>query len=275
MTAAPYIASGPDDPEVPEGALRAFDLTGRVAVITGAAGGLGRACAEMLALAGARVVCADVQPSDRTVQIVAARGGSASGAIVDVTDREAVEALADEVVARHGRLDVMVNNAAINLRAAAMDASEEDWDRTLAVDVKGVAFGVRAAGRVMRARGGGSIVNVASEAIDLNNSEVLTYGAAKAAVRQLTRAFAAELGPHGVRVNAVAPGWMLTPLTRTLNATGEMLAERMAARREQSVLKRHGSTADVAYGVLYLASDASSWTTGQCLRISGGRTMTW
>jgi 3-oxoacyl-[acyl-carrier protein] reductase len=265
--------------EMPADPLGVFRLPGRVAIVTGAAGGVGRGCAEILAAAGATVICADRQDCDGTVAIITERGGAAVYRPLDVTRQTEVDSLVRHAVADHGRLDVMVNNAGIHIRRAALQTTEADLDRILAVNLKGVFFGARAAGEVMAAAGGGSIVNIASEAIDRISPDVLAYGAAKAGVRQLTRTMALELGPSHVRVNTIAPGWMLTPLTRQLNpgsaaATAEV-EERMRSRQAMYPLGRTGTPADVAYAVLYLASDASSWMTGQALRLNGGGAMPW
>jgi 3-oxoacyl-[acyl-carrier protein] reductase len=273
--------SAVDGAELPDDPLSIFELTGRVAIVTGAAGGVGRGCAEALAAAGAHVVCADLKNGDRTTEIIRSRGGSAESVSLDVADKGAVEALVDDVVERRGRLDVMINNAGIHIRAAALETSEQELDRIYAVNAKGVIFGCQAAGRVMAQQGFGSVINIASEAIDRPAAEILAYSASKAAVRQATRTFAIELSPKGVRFNTIAPGWMLTPLTEQLNAAtedksaAEALAERLQARAAIYPLGRTGTPADVAYAALYLASDASSWMTGQALRLNGGGSMPW
>lgn len=265
---------------VGESPLDAFVLDGRVAVVTGAAGGVGRGCAEMLAAAGAFVYCADLTMPDETVAIIGSRGQHAEAVVLDVSDKIAVEALIRDVVALKRRLDVMVNNAGIQIRSGALDITEEQLDRIHAVNVKGVVFGCQAAGRVMATQGSGSIINIASEAIDRPSPQILPYAASKAAVRQITRNLATELSPSGVRVNAIAPGWMLTPLTRQQDPSGQQfsetdLRETLEARAASYPLGRVGTPADVAYAALYLASDASSWMTGQAIRLNGGGSMPW
>lgn len=263
--------------QLPESPLSIFDLSGRVAIVTGAAGGVGRGCAELLAAAGAHVVCADLIDADETVEIITTRGGSGESASLDVTDRSAFESLVGDVVARKGRLDVLVNNAGIQKRGTVLDVTEEALDQIIAVNQKGVLFGCQFAGRVMAARGSGSIINIASEAIDRPAADIIAYAGTKAAIRQMTRNAALELGPKGVRVNTIAPGWMLTPLTEKLNsASGEAeLRQRQESRAAMYPLGRTGTPADVAYATLYLASDASSWVTGQALRLNGGGSMPW
>ena len=193
----------------------AFDLTGRTAVVTGAGRGLGRAIARRLAEAGAHVTCADIDPKTAadTAAEIGAEGGSARARTLDVTDAADVDAAVGEVVDAHGRLDVMVNNAAIINDTRVLDTTEADLDRIWAVNFKGVFFGCQAAGRVMAAQRSGSIVNLASGAIDIPTPGLICYSAAKVAVAQLTRTLATELGPDHVRVNAIAPGWIDTPIT--------------------------------------------------------------
>src|SRR5690349_9891352 len=215
----------------------AFDLTGRVAVVTGAGRGLGRAIAARLAEAGATVVCADIDAATaaETAAMIEGDGHAASGAELDVTRRTDVDGLVERVVAEHGRLDVMVNNAAIIVDGLVLDTSEEDLDRVMAVNFKGVFFGCQAAGRVMVQQGSGSIVNLASGAIDIPTPNLVCYSTAKAAVAQLSRTLAMELAPQRVRVNAIAPGWIDTPMNErhARRADGSLDEAQQAAYREQ------------------------------------------
>ena len=167
----------------------AFDLTDRVAIVTGAGRGLGRAIATRLAEAGARVVCADIQDvtAAETAAGIADAGGQASAARVDVSRREDVDALVRGVVGDHGHLDVMVNNAAIIVDGLVLDTSEDDLDRVMAVNFKGVFFGCQSAGRVMVEQGSGSIINLASGAIDMPTPSLVCYSTAKAAVSARTK----------------------------------------------------------------------------------------
>jgi 3-oxoacyl-[acyl-carrier protein] reductase len=261
-------------PELPDDPFQAFDLSGRVAVVTGAARGVGRACAEILAYAGALVVCADLNPSDDTVEIVKRRGGQAESVVLDVTNAEAVETAFPDLASRHGSIDILVNNAGTQLASDAVDLREEELDALLAVNLKSAILCSQAAGRIMLGNGSGSIVNIASEAIDRPTLQTLAYSATKAGMRQLARNLSAEWAPRGVRVNVVAPGFMDTPLTRS-QSPGENFAQRSAEVGAHYPLGRIGRPADVAYAVLYLASDASSWMTGQALRPNGGGAMPW
>lgn len=250
----------------------AYDLTGRTAFVTGAAGGIGRACAVLLAEAGARVHCADLDATGlrRTRSLIETAGGSAVTHTVDVTDRAALAA----AVASADRLDVMTAAAGVMHSSPVLETRDEDLDRVMAVNFKGVLYACQEAARAMIARGGGgSIVTMASGAVDTAGAGLLCYSASKAAVVQLTRTLATELGPHGIRVNAVAPGWVRTPMTDRHDAGLQQRAE--AAMVRASPLRRVGEPVDVAHTVLHLACDASSFTTGQIFRPNGGVVMPW
>ncbi|MFE7121262.1 SDR family NAD(P)-dependent oxidoreductase [Streptomyces sp. NPDC057654] len=256
--------------------LTAYDLTGRTALITGAASGIGRATALLLAEAGASVHCADLdaQGAEQTAEEIRKGGGSARAHPLDVSDRTQVAAVVEESVRADGRLDIMASIAGVMHRSTVLDTSDEDLDRVLAVNFKGVLYGCQEAARAMIAQGnGGSIVTMTSGVIDTGVPELLCYGVAKAAVYQLTKTLASEVGPHGIRVNAVAPGWIRTPMTdRHVDDTEKTGQQRMA---RMSPLGRVGEAEDIAHAVLHLASDASSFTTGQLLRPNGGVHMPW
>ena len=181
-------------------------------------------------------------------------------------------AAVDQAVSHYGRLDVMANVAGIMGAGGPITSIEEAaLDRVLAVNLKGVFFGVQAALRVMGEQGSGSIINIASAAIDAAPANLAAYSMAKAGVAILTRAAAQEGGPLGVRVNCVAPGFVVTPMTQ--RGTPERMAEVEAAMRRRSVLGLVGEPEDIANAVLYLASDASRFVTGQILRPNGGVAM--
>jgi 3-oxoacyl-[acyl-carrier protein] reductase len=260
---------------------KAFDLSGRVAVITGAASGIGEASARMLAGVGARVVCADrdIDGARRVADAISADGGAASAVACDVSVRDDVDALVEGAYADHGRLDVMGNIAGIMHESAVVDTKEEDLDRVLAINLKGVFFGCQAAGRVMVHQGSGSIINMASGAIDTPAPNIVCYAMAKAAVAQLTKTLATEIGPSGVRVNTIAPGFIITGMTgrhwRRPDGTidEDRMAQVTAPMIERSTLRRVGQPDDIAYAVLYLASEASSFMTGQVVRPNGGVVM--
>ncbi len=259
----------------------AHDLTGRVAVVTGAGSGIGRASAMRLAEAGASVVCADLDGdgAEATRAAIRHRGEIADAVRADVTDREAVDELVDGAVERHGRLDIMANIAGIIITNPVSAISEDEFDRIMAVNLKGPFFGCQAAARHMVEQGSGSIINMVSAAIDAPAPNLAGYGMTKAALAQLTRVLAHEVGPAGVRVNAVAPGFIITEMTTRnfTNAEGEVdpdLKAEVEKRMSRGVpLRRVGEPDDIAWAVVYLASDASSFMTGQIVRPNGGAAM--
>jgi NAD(P)-dependent dehydrogenase (short-subunit alcohol dehydrogenase family) len=256
--------------------LPAYDLTGRTAIVTGAASGIGRATAVLLAEAGATVHCADLQGEGAraTATAIMDSGGAAHPHHLDVTRRDQVAAVVDRALQSAGRLDVMANIAGIMHASAVLETEDADLDRVWNTNFKGVLYGCQEAARAMIATGApGSIVTMASGAIDTGAPGLLCYGAAKAAVVELTKTLATEVGRHGIRVNAVAPGWIRTAMTDRHTAEAQQQAERPMLR--MSPLGRVGEPEDIAHAVLHLASDASSFTTGQILRPNGGVAMPW
>ncbi len=252
--------------------LKAYDLTGRTAFVTGAASGIGRASALLLAAAGATVHCADLDAPglDETARAIKGTGGTPHIHHLDVTDREQLH----EAVASCEQLDVMAAVAGIMHSSPVLETRDEDLDRVLNVNFKGVLYACQEAARLMLARHTrGSIVTMASGAVDTGGPGLLCYGAAKAAVVQLTKTLATEVGRYGIRVNAVAPGWIRTPMTDRRDTEAQERTESLMAR--MSPLGRVGEPEEVAQAVLYLASDASSFTTGQILRPNGGVAMPW
>ncbi|MEU9237181.1 SDR family NAD(P)-dependent oxidoreductase [Streptomyces subrutilus] len=249
-----------------------YDLTGRTALITGAASGIGRATAVLLAGAGAHVHCADrdEQGLAETAALVAEAGGAATVHPLDVTDRNALRA----AVSAAGPLDIAAAIAGVMHTSSVLETADEDLDRVLDINFKGVLRTCQEAARSMIASGRpGSIVTMASGAVDAAQPGLLCYSAAKAAVVQLTKTLATEAGPHGIRVNAVAPGWIRTPMTGRHGAGVQERTEAVMVR--MSPLRRVGEPEDIAQAVLYLASDASSFMTGQILRPNGGVSMPW
>ena len=259
----------------------AFDLTGRVALVTGAGGDIGRATAEVLAGAGATVVCADIdaEAAAVTARGILGDGGRAESAELDVAARIAAETLVGHITARHGALHVLCNIAGVMIDSSIIDVDPDEFDRILAVNLKGVLYGCQAAGKVMVAQGGGSIINMASAAVLTPAADIGPYAITKAGVAQLTQSMAVEVGKHGVRVNTVAPGFVPTNMTaryyRRPDGTvdEEIKAAVLAPMARHAPLRRVGETADIAYCVLYLASDASSFVTGQLLSPNGGVSM--
>ncbi|MFD3841120.1 SDR family NAD(P)-dependent oxidoreductase [Streptomyces sp. NPDC058642] len=251
--------------------VSAYDLTGRTAFVTGAAGGIGRASAILLAEAGATVHCADrdAQGLHETATLIKGAGGAAHTHHLDVTDRDQLH----QAVTSCGRLDVMAAIAGIMHSSPVLETRDEDLDRVLNVNFKGVLYACQEAARLMlENRTRGSVITMASGAVDTGGPGLLCYGAAKAAVVQLTKTLATEVGRHGIRVNAVAPGWIRTPMT-VRHGEDQERTEALMAR--MSPLGRVGEPEDIAHAVLYLASDASSFMTGQILRPNGGVAMPW
>lgn len=259
----------------------AFSLAGRCAVITGAASGIGRQTAITLAQAGAYVVLADIDAAklEETRAAIAAFDGVASVRQVDVTDRDAVEALAAFAVQKVGRIDVWANIAGVILTVPIVDATEDQLDRLLDVNLKGTYWGCAAAARRMTAQGSGSIINISSAGADFPAPGLSIYAMTKSAVSMLTRTLAHEVGPFGVRANAIAPGFIDTPMIAYRYSTpdgGVDEAKRaaiLADRARGSVLGITGEASDIAYAILYLASDAARFVTGQVLRPNGGVAM--
>jgi NAD(P)-dependent dehydrogenase (short-subunit alcohol dehydrogenase family) len=242
-----------------------FGLQGRVVLITGAAQGIGEACAQRFAREGAQVVIADV--ADERGQALAAEL-TARYVHCDVGDKAQVDALVADVVQAHGRLDVLVNNAGIFRAADFLDVTEEDFDAVLRVNLKGAFLVAQAAARAMVQSGGGSIVNMSSVNSVLAIPSIASYNVSKGGINQLTRAMALALADQGVRVNAVGPGTIATELAAQAVLTSEDARNKIMMR---TPLKRLGEPREIADVVAFLASDASSYITGEIIMVDGGR----
>jgi NAD(P)-dependent dehydrogenase (short-subunit alcohol dehydrogenase family) len=245
-----------------------------VSLVTGAARGIGQAIADRLAENGSLVVYTDVD--DAGAHAAAARSRSAKALALDVTKPTEIAAVMERTVAEFGKLDILVNNAGINTLAHRVTLDEfprEEWDRILAVDLTGLYEASKAAARVMRARGSGRIINIASIAGLVPLRLQCAYVAAKAGVVNLTRAMALELGPYGILVNAVAPGSTLTEGTRRLfygeDGSFHSHVQRML---DHVPLGRPGRPEEIAVAVLFLADPENSYTNGHILTVDGGWT---
>lgn len=242
-------------------------LAGRTALVTGAATGIGRACAQRLAEAGATVWINHLGQAEATaalVQAIAAAGGHAQAIEADVADAAAVQRLADRV----GGVDVLVNNAGVILEKPFLDTTDADWDRVLGVDLRAVFLVCRALLPGMLARGGGSIVNIASDLGLLGREQYAPYCAAKAGVIALTKSLAREFAPQRVRANAVAPGPVATAMVSLDHMSAEWVEKELAIPQH-----RLAEPAEIADTVLFLASDLSRFYTGQVLGPNGGSAM--
>jgi NAD(P)-dependent dehydrogenase (short-subunit alcohol dehydrogenase family) len=253
--------------------MAGYDFDGRVALVTGAANGIGAATARRLAAAGATVIVADVDEAagEAVTGAIAEAGGTAEFAELDVTDRAAFEALVERVADRHGGLDVLVNNAGAVHVAPLLETDTADRDRLIDVNVNGVWNGCRAALEEMVAQGEGCVVNVASTGGLLGSPGLATYSATKAAVVNFTRALAGEVGRDGVRVNAVCPGTVDTGMAAGVMARQddpEAARERAAAGH---ALGRIGDPEEIAAAIAFLASDEASFVTGHALAVDGGQ----
>jgi 3-oxoacyl-[acyl-carrier protein] reductase len=247
-------------------------FAGRVALVTGAAGGIGAATARRLAAEGATVALADLDAGalERAAAALRADGLAVSAHAADVSAADQVDALVGAVVERHGRLDVLVNNAGITRDDLLFKLSEEDWDAVLAVNLKSVFLCSRAAQRPMVEARRGAIVSLSSRSAHGNRGQA-NYSAAKAGIRALTATMAIELGPFGIRANAVAPGYIATDMTAaTARRVGLDPGEHARRAAERTPLRRVGTPEDVAAVIAFLASDDAAYVSGQTIEVNGG-----
>ena len=248
-----------------------MQLKDKVAIVTGAARGLGRAYAETLAKEGAAVVIGDVRDCAETQAAIEAAGGSVLVTPLDVGDMASCQAMADRAAEQFGRIDVLVNNAALygDLSGGRFtEIPEESWDACMTVNVKGIWNCCKAVVSAMRASGGGSIINISSLAAVYGLPYAIHYTVSKAAVIGLTRGLARELGRDWIRVNSVAPSAVITEGTEEF--MGEKLDKALEVIAAGQALQRNLSTDDLVGTIVYLASDASKFVTGQTIMVDGG-----
>lgn len=248
-----------------------FDLTGRVAVVTGSTKGIGLSLALGLAARGADLVVTSRSQSDCEAVCAKIRelGRRSLARSCDVTSRRSIEELADAAVREFGKVDILVNNAGTAITKAAEELTEEDWDKVVDVDLKGVFFCSVVFGRQMIAQGGGKIVNIASILGLVGDKQVLPYCVAKGGVIQMTRALALEWAKYKIQVNALCPGYVRTAMNEADIVANERIYKHIVGK---TPMRRLGEVEELVGPLVFLASDASSYMTGQTLVIDGGWT---
>lgn len=251
-------------------------LKDRVAIVTGAAHGIGRAIAELFAREGAKVLAVDLDDAvgAEVVAAIQAAGGTAQYLHVDVGSEADVKKMADTAIAAFGGINILVNNAAAFIFGALEKVSREQWERVMAVNVIGPATAIKVCLPAMRKAGGGSVVNIASVSGFIAQPDFVPYNSSKGAALQMTKCLAMDLAKDNVRVNSVCPGTILTRATEAhIKSAGLDREKALKEFSEETVLKRLGKPIEIAYGALFLASDEASYVTGAHLVIDGGRTI--
>lgn len=246
-----------------------MNLKDKVTIVTGAAQGIGFACAERFARDGAKVLLADIQQEkgEAAAQTIRDAGGEAHFRACDVGEKAEVDALIAEAVSRYGRLDVMISNAAILHVADILEIEEEDFDRVLRINLKGFFLSGQAAAKQMAEQGSGVIINMSSIQAVITNPNLLSYAVCKGGVKQLTTAMALALADKGVRVNAIGPGSIATDMVKKVTVD-ESVRKTIMSR---TPLGRLGEPEEIASVAAFLASDEASYITGETINVDGGR----
>ncbi len=241
-------------------------LEGKVAIITGSGRGLGKEAAFLFAEEGAKVVVGDInyESAGEVAAAIGEKGGEAMAVKLDVTDSASIQAMVDKVLERFGSIDVLVNNAGITADAQLVKMNEDQWDRVIAVNLKGVYNCTKAIAPIMIARGSGRIINTSSVVGVYGNFGQTNYAATKAGVIGMTKVWARELGRKGITVNAVAPGFTMTEMMSTVPE------KILSGIRDKTPLGRLGEPRDIAYAYLYLASDEANFVNGATIQVDGG-----
>jgi len=246
------------------------DLSGQVAVVTGAGNGIGKACALALADSGAQVALIDISAAamEQTRAEIKNRGGSSTAYLCDVSKVAAINDAYQAIVDHYGRIDIAVNSAGINIQQRGEEVTEEAWDKVMGINAKGVFFCCQAAGRIMIKQNKGKIINIGSAMSVVGYVKRSAYCASKGAVAQFSKVLAGEWAPYNVTVNTVAPTFINTPFTEPMFKDAEFKAD----VEQRILLNRIGEVSDVTGTVLYLASDASDFVTGSIVMVDGGWT---
>ncbi|MFX4262231.1 SDR family NAD(P)-dependent oxidoreductase [Pelotomaculum propionicicum] len=250
--------------------VSSFSLEGKVALVTGSTKGIGYGIAMGLANAGADLVIVSRHQADcdRVAEEVRSRLCDAIGIATDITKKDQLEALITKTIAQYGRIDILVNNAGTAITKKAEDLTEEDFDRVVNLDQRAVFTMSHAVGKVMIKQGGGKIINIASILGLVGDRQVLPYCVAKGGVIQMTKALALEWAKYNIRVNAICPGYVITPMNEA-----DLKNEKIYNHIIKSIpMRRLGQVEDISGAAVYLASDASNYMTGQHLVIDGGWT---
>lgn len=239
-------------------------LKDRVAIVTGGARGIGQAISELFAKEGATVIIWDLLDGSDVANTINANGGKAEFVKISVTDKEAIEASVAAIAEKHGKIDILINNAGITRDKSFLKMGDADWDAVIDVNLKGVFLCTRAVVPYMKAQNYGRIVSAASNVGLMGNFGQTNYSAAKAGVIGMTKTWAIELGKNGITANSLAPGFTLTEMTKKIP---EAITNKMLP---MIPLRSMAQPIDIAYGYLYLASDEASYVSGICLTIDGG-----